>query len=88
MVAVGFEGVVDFNFSPTTDIDVEGAVTASAVVFEGSEGLSRKPPGVLRVVTVETMVLKWNQAYRRQMCALFRTWFWLVEIYTTHITYS
>ena len=37
MVAVGFEGVVDFNFSPTTGIDVEGAVTAGAVTFEGSE---------------------------------------------------
>ena len=88
MVAVGFEGIVDFDFSPTADIDVEGAATAGAVAFEGSEGLSRKPPGVLRVVTVETMVLKWNQAYRRRMYALVRTWFWLVEIYTTRITYS
>ena len=48
-------------------------VTAGAVDFEGSEGLFRKPPGVLRVVTVETMVLKWNQAHRQWMCALFWT---------------
>ena len=58
MLAVGFVKVVNINFVPTTDFDVEGTVTAGAVNFVGSEGLFRKPPGALRVVTLETMVVE------------------------------
>ena len=58
MLAFGFEEVVDFSFSPTTNVDDAGTVAAGAVDFEGSEGLFRKPPSVLCVVTVETMVVE------------------------------
>ena len=58
MLALGFVEVVHFNFSPTTDFNDGGTVTAGVVDFEGSEGLFRKPLGVLHVVTVETMVVE------------------------------
>ena len=57
--------------------------------FEGCAGAPVKPSGVLHVVIVEIMVLEVGIKFIDDGCApCFERGCWLVEIYTTHITYS
>ena len=66
-MASDFVALIEFDFTPISDVDDVGTVTPGAELapgftmvtsFEGFTGAPVKPSGVLRVVTVETMVLE------------------------------
>ena len=84
---LGLVALIEFDVTPISEVDDVGTVTPGA--FEGCAGSQIKPPGVLRVVTVETMVREVGIKFIDDGCApCFERGCWLVEIYTTHITYS
>ena len=65
--ALDFIALIEFDFTPISDFDDVGTVTPGAevapsftivIAYEGCAGALVKPSGVLRVVTVETMVLE------------------------------
>ena len=66
-MASDFVALIEFDFTPVSNVDDVGTVTPGAelapsftivISFEGCAGAPVKPSGVLCVVTVETMVLE------------------------------
>ena len=66
-MASDFVSLIEFYFTPVSNVDDVGTVTPGAelapsftivISFEGCAGAPVKPSGVLCVVTVETMVLE------------------------------
>ena len=66
-MASDFVALIEFYFTPVSNVDDVGIVTPGAelapsftivISFEGCAGAPVKPSGVLCVVTVETMVLE------------------------------
>ena len=67
VMALGFVALIEFDLTPISDVDDVGTVTPGAelapsftivIGFEGCAGAQVKHLGVLREITVETMVLE------------------------------
>ncbi len=92
VMALDFVALIEFDFTPISDVDDVGTVTPGAevapsitmvIAFEGCAGALVTPSGVLCVVTIETMVLEVGIKFIDDRCApCFERDCWLVEIYT------